>query len=391
MGKTKIISLVALLFGVIFVVSMSGKMAEDVDAGEIVVIQDPIDGDLHVYNQPGWVNQNFGTATHYKKSFQFWFKEGESDGQPIKIRFNDGGSADMQGSVRVNLPTDETSVIALHTAYRSQEAIEHALIRTTVEKAVYMTGPLMSSRESNAEKRNYLLQYVEDQAINGVYKTKQKEVKVKDELSGQEKTITSVEISQTNGVIDRTEKSPLKQFNISLSSLSINRIVYDKAVEEQIATQQKAIMQVQTAIANAKRAEQDAITVAKQGEADAAKAKWEQEVIKAKAVTQAEQDLEVQKLAAQTAELFKKEQTLLGEGEAARKRASMQANGALEEKLAVYKEVQKYWADAFAKYQGNVVPQIQTGGGSGNAAINMMEVMGIKTAKDLMLEMKAGK
>lgn len=41
-----------------------------------------------------------------------------------------------------------------------------------------------------------------------------------------------------------------------------------------ISQQQAATMQIQTALANAKKAEQDAITAQKQGEADAAKAKW---------------------------------------------------------------------------------------------------------------------
>ena len=148
-------------------------------------------------------------------------------------------------------------------------------------------------------------------------------------------------------------------------------------------------MQVQTAIVNAKRAEQDAITVEQQGKADAAKAKWEQEVLKAKAVTAAQQELEVQTLAAKTAAQFKLEQTLLGEGEGARKRASMVANGALEEKLAVYERVMGRWADALKGYSGAIVPQIVTGGGnSGNGAINMMDVLGVKAAKDLGLDMK---
>src|SRR6187402_3032671 len=60
-------------------------------------------------------------------------------------------------------------------------------------------------------------------------------------------------------------------------------------------------MQVQTAIANSKKAEQDAITTELQGKAAAAKAKWEQEVIKAQAITQAQQEKEVAALNAETA------------------------------------------------------------------------------------------
>ncbi len=150
------------------------------------------------------------------------------------------------------------------------------------------------------------------------------------------------------------------------------------------------IQTVQTAIANAKRAEQDAITVEQQGKADAAKAKWDQEVIKAKAVTEAQQFKEVAELDVKTAAAEKQANILRGEGEGAYKRAVMAGDGALGQKLATYEKVQKFWADAFAAYTGNVVPLYQTGGSAGGAAnggFNFMEIMGAKAAKDLSLDL----
>lgn len=391
----KVILLIVVVVATIFTVSMAGRIGEDVDAGEIVVIQDPIDGELHIYTEPGWVAQNFGIATHYKKSFQFWFAnkdKGEDAGkdQSIKIRFNDGGHATISGSCRVNLPTDEKSMRKLHTEFRSQEAIEQALIKTTLEKSIYMTGPLMTSKESYAEKRNDLLSYIEDQAINGVYKTLTKEVKTKDELSSNEKTVTIVEIAQANNVFLRQEKSPIKLYNLTLAALSINSVDYDKVVEAQIASQQQAIMQVQTAMANSKRAEQDAITAEMQGKAAATKAKWEQEVTKAQVVTKAESDLAVQELNTKQAAMYKQQQILEGEGEAAKKKLIMAADGALDKKLEAWITSEKYKWDAFSKFQGNLVPMFQTGGQTGGAnGLNYMEVMGANAAMDLGLKMKA--
>lgn len=144
---------------------------------------------------------------------------------------------------------------------------------------------------------------------------------------------------------------------------------------------------VQTAIANAKRAEQDAITTEKQGQADAAQAKWKQEVIKSKLVTQAEAERAVAELAVQTASLNKQKDILEGEGIAAKKRLVMQADGALTQKLATYEKVQKFWADAFSNYQGSLVPTYVSGGsGAGNAGFNFMELIGVKAARDLALE-----
>ncbi len=284
----------------------SGKMIENVDNSEIVIIQSPFTGMVTIYSTPGPVMQSFGTATHYRKSHQFWFskknsEEGIDEDQSIKIRFNDGGHGQISGSVRWYMPTDEKAILKLHTDFGSQDAIEQQLVRQVVTKSIYMTGPLMSSKESSAEKRNDLLSFIEDQCINGVYRTRQEEVKIHDELMNTDKTVTVVKIMEQNNVPMRQEKSALMAYNVSLQGLALNAIDYDEEVEQQIKVQQQAYMQVQTAIANSKKAEQDAITTELQGKAAAAKAKWEQEVIKAQAITQAQQEKEVAALNAETA------------------------------------------------------------------------------------------
>ena len=401
-GIKKIVMMVVGVILLIVSITFAGRMYEEVGAGEIVIIQDPVDGQLHVYNQPGLYWQQFGTATHYKKSTQFWFSKAKDQGDPadksIKVRFNDGGHAQISGSVRVDLPIDEKSMVSLHTKYGSQEAIETQLIRTVIEKAVYMTGPIMSSKESYAEKRNDLISYIDDQASNGVYKTRQKETRGIDPLTNQEKTVMIVEIEKdsTKGNFLRQEVSPIAMYHLALSNLSINSVDYDATVDKQIAAQQNATMQVQTAIAKSKEAEQQALTVEQQGKAEAAKAKWDQEVIKAKAVTEAQQQLEVATLAAKAAEQYKRTQILEGEGDAERKKLSMVANGALEQKLAAWVEVNKAYAGAME--QSTWVPTYVMGGGYGGSAgsnstgaAELIQLMMANTAKQISLDMNTKK
>ena len=75
----------------------------------------------------------------------------------------------------------------------------------------------------------------------------------------------------------------------------------------------------------------------------------------------------------------------------------MIADGALEKKLAAYVEVHQFWAEAFSKYQGNVVPTYSMGssyapgGGGNNAAQNFMDMMTVKTARDLNLDLRNDK
>lgn len=303
----KKITLIALsVVTLIILISYSGKMFEEVEAGEICVIQHPLSGELDVITTPGTYSQYLGKATHYKRRTQIWFSSDKTQGgegdQSIKIRFNDGGHAFISGSVSMELPLDSKSIIALHTSFGSQEAIEHELVTTVIQKAVFMSGPLMTSKESYAEKRNDLIAYIEDQASHGVYKTIQKDEKSVDALTNAEKVITVVEIvKDPKGGFGRVEKSPIQRYAVNLSNLSINGVEYDKAVDNQIKQQQNLVMQVQTSIANAKKSEQDAITTEQKGKADAAAAKWAQEVIKAKLLTEAQQRKEVALLEAQAA------------------------------------------------------------------------------------------
>ena len=393
------IAAVAIGLVVLIVILFSlGNLFEDLDAQHVMVIQSPVSGTLTWHTTPGVKWQGFGRVTKYPRRGQFWFSkdpnQGSSSDQSITIRFNDGAHAQISGSISYDYPMSEEALTRIHKQYGSEEAVSKQLIETVVQKAVYMSGPLVSSKESYAERRNDLLQIIADQIQLGIYKTTRHEVKETDPLSGEQKTITKVEIVADGGKYLREEKSPLEDYNIRTSNLSLNTITYEKTVEDQIQAQQKATMDVQTAAAQAKKAEQDAITAAKNGEAEAAKAKWLQEAIKAKEVTQAEQELAVAKLNRETAEQKKLEQIALGQGESERRKLVMQADGALEQKLEAYVTVNKNYAEAFSKMQQPIVPAVVFGGnnsgGGSNSAQGLMDMLQAKTALELGLQVNSG-
>jgi hypothetical protein len=358
MRPTKVL---AFGLGILLIVFLlfSGKMVENVDNSEIVIIQSPFTGKVTVHTTPGPVMQSFGTATHYRKSHQFWFSkkndEGSDEDQSIKIRFNDGGHGQISGSVRWYMPTDDMGILKLHTDFGSQDAIEQQLVRQVVTKSIYMTGPLMSSKESSAEKRNDLLSFIEDQCIN--------------------KTVTVVKIMEQNNVPLRQEKSALMSYNISLQGLALNAIDYDDEVEQQIKVQQQAYMQVQTAIANSKKAEQDAITTELQGKASAAKAKWEQEVIKAQAVTQAQQEKEVAGLQAETAILAAQKIKTDADAQAYANSKLVSAGLTPQERAQFDKDTKIGVAEAIAKI---TLPTTFMAGAQGGQASMLESILGVK-------------
>lgn len=400
------------LLGVVLIGAIvvgSGGLIETKKADEILAIQSIGTGDITWYTSTeSWVWQGWGNATAYKKRAMFEFdhstgKESKDCDNGIDVRFNDGGHAVMCGSIQYDMPTDAASLTEIHTKYGSQEAVQRQLVEKITGTAVYLSGPLMSSRESFSEKRNDLVRYIEDQIQNGIYRTQQREVRVKDSITNTEKTQTVVEIVLgKNGLPERQEAPVLARFGIKPFGFTIKRMPYDAQVEKQIQQQQQITMDVQTAIADSKKAEQRTLTVTEQGKANAAEAKWKQEQVKATAVVTAEQEKAVAildaekerdtaKLKNEAANFYKQEQIARGEGDAAYRRLVMQANGALELKLATYERVMTKFAEEFGKQKW--VPEVQMGGAGASGASSaqsMMDALSVKAMRDLAIDVRAG-
>ncbi len=394
---------------IIFGRMVSGVVATK-EADDILGIQSIWDGNITWYKgTETWAWQNWGNIVVFKKRAIYSFDtpdmspEGQKKGKctnGIEVRFNDGGHGTICGSVQFEMPLDDDHLTSIFTKFKSQAAVQSALIETVTGKSVYLSGPMMSSRESYAEKRNDLLYYIEDQIQNGVYKTHQREMHVKDSITGTEKTATVVELVLKDGRPERQEQSVLTQFGIKAFNFAIKRLPYDDKVEEQIRAQQELAMAVQTSISTARKAEQDTLTTVEKGKQSAADAKWKQEALKATAVTLAEQekavaitgaekDRDTAKLQRDAAEYYKQQQILKGEGDAAYRQKVMQANGALEQKLTTYEKVMGKFAEEFGKQKW--VPEVMMGGSGssgGNAAQTMMETLSVGTLKALALDMK---
>jgi hypothetical protein len=208
------------------------KLWESLDAGELMVVQSPFEGTLTWSTTPGVKWQGFGEVTKYKLRSQYWFSSKDDQGaelnQSIKVRFNDGGHGNISGSVAWEKPLVDSVLTLMHRKYGSENAVEQQLLRTVVEKSVYMVGPMISSAESYSSRRTDLLRYIEDQIQNGVYQTVTEADKIPDPMTGVPKTVNVVKIiMDEKGVPKRQDVSPLAIFGIKTFNLSINEIAYD--------------------------------------------------------------------------------------------------------------------------------------------------------------------
>lgn len=317
------------MISVVAIIGLSciGSLVEDVKNEEIVVNQVPFTGTMEVWATPGMKFQRFGHTTSYYKTQQLWFGS-EDHGEPIPVIFNDASDGLIYGSLRVKLPTDREHMLRIQTDYNGLDRLMNDLVRPTVNKVVYASGPLMSAFESYAEKKNDLIEYVTDQLNHGVYKTTVKKVETTDPLTGEKKTVNVAALipdADAPGGYKRSEVSPFSYYGLEIGQVAVSKIAYSEKVNAQIAQQQEANMLIQTSKAKSAAAQQEAIRAEEEGKALAAKAKWEQEKVKAVEVTKAEQEREVSRLAAEKAEFDKKKIIAEGQAEAEANRLKVAA------------------------------------------------------------------
>lgn len=388
MNFKKILAVLVAALAVLFLCTL-GKFGEDVKNETIVVNQYPFSGNMEYWTTPGFKWQWWGKTTTYLKTQQLWFgsenDKGERMGNPIPVIFNDASDGMIYGSLRVKLPTDKKYLERIQTDYNGMDRLMNDLVRPTVTKVIYASGPLMSAFESYAEKKNDLIEYITDQLNNGVYKTAVKRVEVTDAITGEKKIVnvaTLIPDSLAAGGYKRSESSPFAYYGLEIGQVAVSKIAYADKVNQQIAQQQEANMLIQTSRAKAAAAAQEAIRAEEEGKAMAMKAKWEQEKVKAVEVTKAEQEYEVARLSALKAKEDAKRIEAQGLAEAAAARAKVQAGLTPLEKATIEKETAIGVAQALANSNVRWVPEVMVLGNQ-NASANPMDAVGLNMLLDI--------
>ena len=396
MKKRNILAIVVGIIALAFVFSI-GNIGEDVKNEQIVVNQYPFTGELEYWTTPGFKWQWFGKTTHYYKTNQLWFgsdnEDGDRMGNPIPVIFNDASDGLIYGSLRVKLPTDVTYLSRIQTDYNGMDRLMQDLVRPTVNKVIYASGPLMSAFESYAEKKNDLIEYITDQLNNGVYKTTVKTIESVDPITGEKKTVKVAALipdENAPGGYKRSEVSPFSYYGLEIGQVAVSKIDYSDKVKAQIAQQQEANMMVQTSKAKTLAAQQEAIRAEEAGKAAAMEAKWQQEKIKAVEVTKAEQEFEVARLAALKAKEDAKRIEAQGLAEAAAAKAKVAAGLTPLEKATIEKETAIGIARALADSKVRWVPEIIVSGNGGNGN-NAMDAVGLNMMMDVVKKMNSEK
>lgn len=390
-------SILGIVLGVVAVLFFIGSffIFEDADKSKNYVCQMPITGNYKVWTDGGLQVQMFGSVQSYNKTSQVEFSGVEKNQTgyvavgrtpAAALTFNDKGKGMIVGSFRVVLPTDYQNMSKIQRDFGSEDALIDNLVRPTLYKVVTACGPLMSSLESVSETRTDLIAYITDQLNNGVYKTKAVKTEVLNELTGEMEVRTqSVILEDVNapGGYARQEISPFSQYGITCGLVSILDIKYDAATQDQIDAQKQANLAVITSKTKSIEAMQRTLQITEEGKAAAEKAKWEQEREKAIAVTKAEQEREVARLAAEKAEFEKKKIIAEGQAQAEANRLKVAAGLTPQEKAEWDYKTTVGVAQALADSKVSWVPEIMISGKDGGSN-TAMDAVGLNMLMEVV-------
>jgi regulator of protease activity HflC (stomatin/prohibitin superfamily) len=347
----------------------------DVPNEKIIINQQLWTGRMAYWVDPG-VQIRLGRNTEYYKTNQVWFNEvvkTETDYHTMNlknpafpIRYADKGSGYVLGSVRIEMPTSRDKLSLIQQHYGSERRLIVELIEPTIGKVILACGPLMTSLESVSERRNDLIAYATDQLNSGVYITRPQEVEKINSITGEmEKFQQAFIVYDTLGIALRQEISPFDFYGLKVSQLSIADLVYDGPTMDQIDRQRSANLEIITAKAEAAKAQQKTIQVREEGIQAAEKARWDQEIIKAKEVTEASQRYEVMAFNARTAAEEAKKIEAEGRAKALANQLLVQAGLTPLERATIEKETRIGVAAAMANWKP---PTIVMGGGTGGSS-----------------------
>ncbi len=387
-----LIVIIIILGGVIF--TFSSYLVATNKAGYYQIKQAAVTGKISIHDKPGMYGKLFGTITTYQISDMNYFSKSDLEGgsgeaaDTIQVRFNDGGTADISGSIKFRLSLKEENQLLLHEDFKSYDKIQSDLIRQVITESLMQTATLMKAEESYSTRRSEFTAFAEEQIRRGIFETVAEE-RIYTNLEGKEFIERSVKVKYDdagNAVIRKV--SPFVRYDIEILQFVIKDIDFDATIDSLIAKKKEAEQQKIVAQANAERAKQDAITAEEQGKAQIAVARAAEEVIKIKAVTQAEKEFAVSKLNRQKAEEDAAANLIKREAEAQGAALLVKAGLAPLDKAEIERETAIGVAAEIAKIK---LPEVMIFGSGEGSPTNPFDAIGLEAFMNISEKISASK
>lgn len=399
-------------------------------------------GQEKVVSDVGWNSHLFGRINAWKRAMSIVAKEGyaslneddttaESDNGaasaamgPVRTIFLDQVDAQISATARFMLPTDRESFLKMARDYRSPDNLLRTTLVPAFRETLQANAALMGAEDYFAGKRTQFNLDFEDQLKDGLFLVERREVirrqasstpgtanaaleTEQKDFGDEEQVVFVVEkITDDAGVPLRKEQS-YALLGIQVVESRITDVVPNAKFNERMQLKQKA--SADRAIAREQRIqeEEQRLLAEAKGEREVAERKaaalvaqiektTNAETEKQLAITratqqkeQAEIDREASQILLEKARIDADAVKVAADAEAYKKKAVIQADNALAQKLETEIEVHRVWADAYAKrsvpssvfVSGDGGGDTPTGGNTELQAI--MQMMTMQMAKQL--------
>jgi regulator of protease activity HflC (stomatin/prohibitin superfamily) len=433
----KIGNLTAPLGGIFLISGLYGLLGNSIfyaEPGYIYHVRTVL-GNEQVVSDPGYKFYPFGRYNAWKRAMTVQAASGMSDSvsaenestltsaafPPLNIMFLDQVDADAEATARFSIPSDEEQFLQLAHEYRSPENLLRTALIPAFKETLQATASLMSAEDYYSGGRTEFNSEFEQQMSNGIYIVRRVETTQfvnrptkgtanlalgEEQQSYGDETKVAFEVRKLYDENGQPKRKVQKfvGFGINVVDARVTDMRPNKKFVERMQLKQKA--SADRAIAREQRIqeeEQRLLAIAR-GEREVAerqaKAKVEQiqkttdaETEKQLALTSAQKLKEQAEIEKETAEIQYEKAKIeadtrrtLADAEAYQKRVILEADNALAQKLDAEVEIQKLWADAYAK---RAVPT-NVFGGAGDTPVGgdgevkaFMQMLTIDAAKRL--------
>jgi hypothetical protein len=293
---TLVVVFIVLIVGAVICVSAVGVKSPQ----ENIVMQ-PVMGNAKIVEKSGGLYvKAFAQTWSYPKYIEFRYNDevgdGDKDKESVSVTFNDGGTADISTYIRLQIPTAKEELLAFHEQFGGVEDNIKASIKSYMIDCMKSTAPLMSASENQSAQKSYFRQMIENQLRDGVYEMNLEEVIKKDETdeTGNEITIFKTSIKLVDGKPVITNPSPItEKFHMTLIQFSVTGTDYDIETRKQFAAKKDAFLGAEQAKAERSKEVQERLMIVEKGLREMAEATAAANVVKEKAVVEAQQLAEV--------------------------------------------------------------------------------------------------
>lgn len=419
--KTKIVSTIFLSLSIIFF--LSGSISYN-DSGKAVHVQTIFGGESTKVDV-GWYFSGWGTSTEYPHQIDITHG---SDLPPYNVRMADNWTGSVFQATRFIIPLDDEQFKKMHHDFRSPERLIASLLRPAVTSSLDSTANLFSMEEYYAGgKRDEFKNEYKNAVEKGRAKVRQivtdglttasiQKAIATDDVEDTSSTnnirtqrIVMEKITDDSGSVVR-EPHDYMSYGITVGSAIVETLDPDDKFESQIQARKDAASRRIVAQEQRREQEEQKLLAIQTGETDIAKRQAESKVIQIQKTTDAETDkqlaiIEANKIKEQAniaketafvnlekAKLEAQTTKTLADAKAYEKKAVLEADGALEKKLEAWVQAQAVWADAAKEMN---VPTNVFGGNSSTSGVSasesLMQMLSIKTAKDLAIDMSIKK